>query len=226
MDVCVVTYRNGPERIAAAVRTEDILWVRDNTLDNIGFAAAANQLAAHGVQALIAFVNPDGDPQPGCFDRLEAVFSDPEVVAAEASQGRTSGAARDRPLIQSRFDWLAGCCLVVRRAAFELVGGFDAGLFMYCEDVELSRRLAPLGRLEHCWDAVFLHDIHRRGFRAEYLQARNTLIIDQRFAGAHPWMMARGVLSALRYRQPRTAIGRITGLASYGWRQLWRDRQQ
>jgi GT2 family glycosyltransferase len=218
LDVCVVTYRNGPERIAAAIRPHDTLWVRDNTRDNIGFAAGANQLAAKGEQPLIAFVNPDGDPQPGCFDRLEAIFDDLDVVAAEASQGQESGATPDRPVEASRFDWLAGSCLVVRRTAFELVDGFDADLFMYCEDVDLSRRLAQLGRLEHCWDAVFLHDIgHRRGLRAEYLQARNTLIVDHRYGRASPWMMARGVLSALRRGETRTAIGRVTGLVAYGW---------
>jgi GT2 family glycosyltransferase len=218
LDVCVVTYRNGPERIAAALRPHDTLWVRDNTRDNIGFAAGANQLAVKGEQALIAFVNPDGDPQPGCFDRLEAAFDDPEVVAAEASQGPDSGATHDRPAEQSRRDWVAGACMVVRRTAFELVAGFDSSLFMYCEDVDLSRRLAPLGRLEHCWDAVFLHDTHRRrSLRAEHFQARNTLIIDQRYGRAHPWMMTRGVLSAVRRGEPRTAIGRVTGLVAYGW---------
>jgi len=219
--VCVVTYRNGPERVEAALRSHDTLWVRDNTDDNIGFAAGANQLAARGTQPLIAFVNPDGDPQPGCFDRLEAIFGDPDVVAAEPSQGPDSGTSPDRPLIASRFDWLAGTCLVVRRAAFELVEGFDAGLFMYCEDVDLSRRLSSLGRLVHCWDAVFLHDIRRpRSLRSEHLQARNTLIVDRRYGRAHPWMMTRGVVSAVRHGQPRTAVGRTTGLAAYGWMRL------
>ncbi len=37
--------------------------------------------------------------------------------------------------------WLSGSCVCVRRSAFETVGGFDEGFFMYFEDVDLGRRL-------------------------------------------------------------------------------------
>jgi N-acetylglucosaminyl-diphospho-decaprenol L-rhamnosyltransferase len=38
--------------------------------------------------------------------------------------------------------WLSGSCLLVRRRAFEQIGGFDPGYFMYFEDVDLGKRLA------------------------------------------------------------------------------------
>ncbi|MCJ7827272.1 MAG: glycosyltransferase family 2 protein [Demequinaceae bacterium] len=41
--------------------------------------------------------------------------------------------------------WLSGSCLVVRRRAFEEVGGFDEGYFMFMEDVDLGRRLGRAG---------------------------------------------------------------------------------
>ncbi|MEO6703054.1 MAG: glycosyltransferase family 2 protein [Jatrophihabitantaceae bacterium] len=43
--------------------------------------------------------------------------------------------------------WLSGSCLLVRRVAFESVGGFDPSYFMYFEDVDLCHRLADAGWL-------------------------------------------------------------------------------
>jgi N-acetylglucosaminyl-diphospho-decaprenol L-rhamnosyltransferase len=41
--------------------------------------------------------------------------------------------------------WLSGSCLLLRRAAFDSVGGFDPRYFMYFEDVDLGDRLAKAG---------------------------------------------------------------------------------
>ncbi|HUR14121.1 MAG TPA: glycosyltransferase family 2 protein [Mycobacteriales bacterium] len=43
--------------------------------------------------------------------------------------------------------WLSGSLMLVRREAWEQVGGFDARYFMYCEDMDLCRRLAESGWL-------------------------------------------------------------------------------
>ena len=38
-------------------------------------------------------------------------------------------------------DWVSGACILVRRSALEQLGGLDDGFFMYCEDIDLCRRL-------------------------------------------------------------------------------------
>jgi N-acetylglucosaminyl-diphospho-decaprenol L-rhamnosyltransferase len=42
-------------------------------------------------------------------------------------------------------DWVSGSCFMVRREAWEAVGGFDARYFMYMEDVDLCWRLRQAG---------------------------------------------------------------------------------
>jgi N-acetylglucosaminyl-diphospho-decaprenol L-rhamnosyltransferase len=59
---------------------------------------------------------------------------------------------RDREDVREReAGWLSGSCLLVRRSAFEDVGGFDPGYFMYFEDVDLCDRLA-----KHGWSCLYV----------------------------------------------------------------------
>lgn len=55
--------------------------------------------------------------------------------------------------------WLSGSCLLVRRKAFDAIGGFDERYFMYMEDVDLGDRLGRAGWLNvYIPGAEILHD--------------------------------------------------------------------
>jgi N-acetylglucosaminyl-diphospho-decaprenol L-rhamnosyltransferase len=45
----------------------------------------------------------------------------------------------------AKVDWISGACLLVRRDAWDSVGGFDPSYFMYMEDVDLCWRLGAAG---------------------------------------------------------------------------------
>lgn len=50
-------------------------------------------------------------------------------------------------------DWLSGACLLIRRQAFQAVGGFDENFFMFFEDTMLGEQMRRSG-----WQSVFVHD--------------------------------------------------------------------
>ncbi|MCV7328889.1 glycosyltransferase family 2 protein [Mycobacterium cookii] len=67
--------------------------------------------------------------------------------------------------------WLSGSCLLVRRAAFEQIGGFDERYFMYMEDVDLGDRLGKAG-----WLNVYVPSaevLHHKGHATARASAHN-----------------------------------------------------
>ena len=55
--------------------------------------------------------------------------------------------------------WLSGSCLLLRRKAFDAIGGFDERYFMYMEDVDLGDRFGRAGWLNvYVPGSEILHD--------------------------------------------------------------------
>lgn len=112
---------------------------------NKGFGAACNLGAAKGEAPHLFFLNVDTAVEPDVFTQLDKGMERfPEAGGYECRQLPYETGHHINPATMET-DWASGAALVVRRAAFEEVGGFDRHLFMYCEDVDLSWRLRAAG---------------------------------------------------------------------------------
>jgi GT2 family glycosyltransferase len=70
-------------------------------------------------------------------------------------------------------EYLSGCCMVIRRCAFESVGGFDERFFLYLEDADLTRSLRKKGRCVHVPVMQITHAWGRGNHRSFWLTAVN-----------------------------------------------------
>jgi N-acetylglucosaminyl-diphospho-decaprenol L-rhamnosyltransferase len=81
-------------------------------------------------------------------------------------------------------DWVSGACMMIRRSAFEQVGGFDNGFFLYWEDADLCRRLRTAGlRTYYVPTVVAVHE----GSRASRHAASRSIVAFHRSAFRYYW---------------------------------------
>ena len=132
----------------------NIPWVLISNPDVIVHSETTAQLIAVGNSELHvgslgpALLNHDGTIYPSAravptlstgigHSLLAAVWpKNPWTVAYRGSYGTEA---------PRQCGWLSGACVMVNRAAFESIGGFDTGYFMYMEDVDLGVRLSTAG---------------------------------------------------------------------------------
>lgn len=94
--------------------------------------------------------DPDGSVYPSARHLPSLIRGGMHAVVGPVWPGNPwSSAYRQERLEPSEraVGWLSGSCLLVRRAAFDAIGGFDERYFMYMEDVDLGDRLGKAGWL-------------------------------------------------------------------------------
>ncbi len=142
---------------------------------NVGFGAANNQAMRLGTGRYFLLLNSDAFPHAGCLEALvdfldrhpTVAVAGPRLVNADGSLQRSCwrfpSPARSwsdslflTPLLADDYrrwphdaeravDFVIGACLLVRRKAFEQVGGFDERFFLYQEETDWQLRLQRAG---------------------------------------------------------------------------------
>lgn len=138
---------------------------------NLGFGAANNRAVAFARSDKVLLLNSDAWPAPGAVEKLAAELdARPRVglacpllfypdnkpqfhwapatsIFGEAVQRLRNRYERKRWI--HRLRWPGGfytaACVLVRKSAFEAIGGFDERFFLYFEDVDLCLRLRRAG---------------------------------------------------------------------------------
>ncbi|MGH1572497.1 glycosyltransferase family 2 protein [Methylobacterium sp. P31] len=233
--------RDGSAAVAEAAGAQVIRNAR-----NEGYGRANNRgVRAAGTAEYVLIVNPDVVLRPGAVDALleaarawpDAGLLAPRLVEPD---GRFFYQARSllAPYLANRgghlalpqgdacAPFLSGACLMMSRALFLELGGFDEQIFLFYEDDDLCRRVADAGRaLIHVHAAEALHGRGRssaplrgRVFRTRWHQAWSRAYVSRKYGLPDPSLttlvtnLPKALLSALVLR--RAGLERYGGSAA------------
>lgn len=126
---------------------------------NLGFGVANNRLLERSQQDFVLLLNPDAALTPGALARVLATIPQNDDVAAFEFRQTPYEHPKDYHPATLMTTWVSGAAVVLRRTALAQIGGFDARLFLYGEDVDLSWRLRAAGwKLRYVPEALAVHD--------------------------------------------------------------------
>lgn len=193
-------------------------------------AELRNRAAAAATGDLLAFVDADHEIAAGWRDAAVQALATPGVCAAGAEYFAPPNGTWVQQIFDrfrrhaagtSRADWLPSGNLVVRREAFDRVGGFDVSLES-CEDVDLCRRLRANG--EAILSVASLRTIHfgdpaslRALFLAELWRGRDNLRVSLR----DRWTLRSApsvVIPIVDLLAAAAVVAGLATIASGGWR--------
>ncbi len=246
---------------------------------NLGFAGGVNRGVEVATAPVVLLLNPDARPEAGALERLreglawhpEAAGLVPRLVGEdgqpqfrwqlrrlptagelcrEALLGEIARGPDQEPLAGAAVEQPAAAALAIRREVLAAIDGLDEGFYpAWFEDVDLGRRLRPLGRPLLYWpEAVFRHgqgaSVPRLGYGPFlWICDRNARRYLRRhhggaWAGLFRAVRALGLLLRLvvspvlrprRARSRREALSGLTAalagaLSGWRWPRSWAER--
>ncbi len=161
-------------------------------------------------------VLPDGSTQ-------HSVFSFPTValsIVFGSGAWRLNADLGDRLCIEGAWDpdrersvpWAIGAFVLIRRGAFDAVGGFDARQWMYAEDLDLAWRVAGRGWTTHYVPRAHVRHAASAATRLAFGDAQRR----RHMAASYAWMArrrGRGVTASFAVASLLTSAGRALALA-------------
>jgi N-acetylglucosaminyl-diphospho-decaprenol L-rhamnosyltransferase len=179
--------------------------------ENLGYGRACNLGAEHARGELLLFMNPDVDLHADTISVLVRELKRIPEASIVCTTMIEEGHHHERRVYAEDVASMEAAAMMVERAHFERLGGFDTWIFLYHEDNELCYRTWLVGRrVLKAWDAVADHDVGGtgggHGWSGE--QIKNGLYVHLKLRGwpatarYAAWMAAKTLLRGLRLRDP------------------------
>ena len=232
LELCVLLHDNSPEqetaeRLARLPAFHDAFARVDvqRSVTNVGFGRGHNANAARGSAPFMLVLNQDCVLEPDVLAPLidSAAGDDASVAAWELRQIPYEHPKAYDP-VTLEAPWVSAAAVLLRRSAFDAVGGFEPRIFMYGEDVDLSWRLRAKGfRLRYLPRLAVVHRAYRVAADVKPLQVlggvETNLCLRARFGGLGQTIKGLALLAA-EILAPQEFPGRRKGLIRAGLRFL------
>jgi GT2 family glycosyltransferase len=190
VDVDVVVVGNGckPNGLPRTVRSITLP-------ENLGVPGGRNAGVPHVAGELLLFIDDDASfAEDDALQRIGEMFAaDPRLGAVQPRLADPSGRPAPRrwvprlrvgnPARSSEATLMSEAAVVVRRSAFEQVGGWPGTFFLFAEGADLAWRLQEAGyRIWYAGDVVAFHPAPLTGRRGQsrHLAARNRVWLARR----------------------------------------------
>jgi len=188
VDIVVVGNGCSPNRLPRTVR-------RFALPENLGVPGGRNAGVPHVDGELLLFLDDDASfPDDDALQRIAKMFAaDPRLGAVQPRLADPSGRAPPRrwvprlrvgdPARSSEATVMSEAAVVVRRSAFEEVGGWPGSFFVFAEGVDLAWRLLDAGYgIWYAGDVVAFHPAPLTAPRGHfrYLASRNRVWVARR----------------------------------------------